>query len=51
LLSIIRKRRAFAKAVMWILVVMISIGLLAWYGAGSVPQASPPPQVHQQDTP
>lgn len=47
MLSILRKRRTFAKVIMWILVVMISVGLLAWYG---VPQASPPPQVQQQDT-
>jgi hypothetical protein len=38
---------------MWILIVMIAIGLLAWFGLGSIPlapQAPQPPQTQQQSS-
>lgn len=48
MLSMLRKRRVFTKVVLWVLVCMISIGLLAWYGVGSIPLA---PQAPQQNAP
>lgn len=52
MLSVLRRRRAFTKVVLWILVVMISIGMLAWFGGmGSISPAVQPPQTQQQGTP
>jgi hypothetical protein len=52
LLSVLRRRRAFTKVVLWILVAMISIGMLAWFGGmGSISPAVQPPQTQQQGTP
>lgn len=47
MLSFIRRRRAFAKVVLWVLIVMIAIGLLAWFGVGSIPLAPQAPQTPQ----
>ena len=41
MLSFIRRRRAFAKFVLWILIAIISIGLIAWYGSGPYPRPLP----------
>jgi hypothetical protein len=52
LLSVLRRRRAFTKVVLWILVAMISIGMLAWFGGmGSITPAPQPSQTQQQGTP
>lgn len=48
MLSTLRKRRVFTRVVLWVLVCMISIGLLAWYGVGSIPLT---PQAPQQNAP
>lgn len=50
MLSMIRRRRVFAKVVLWILIGMISIGLIAWYGVGLIPQAPPQQQQSTQGT-
>ena len=40
MLNVLRRRRAFAKFVLWVLIVMISIGMLAWFGGmGSISPA------------
>ncbi len=52
MLSVLRRRRAFTKFVLWILVAMISIGMLAWFGGmGSISPAPQPPQTQQQSIP
>jgi hypothetical protein len=51
LLNVFRKRRALAKVVLWILIVMIGLGLLTWFGIGAIPlspQSPQPPQTQQQ---
>ncbi len=52
MLRVLRRRRALTKFVLWILVAMISIGMLAWFGGmGSISPAPQPPQTQQQSIP
>jgi hypothetical protein len=48
----LRRRDRFIKVVLWILVAMISIGMLAWFGGmGSITPTPQQPQTQQQGTP
>ena len=54
MLNVLRRRRALAKVVLWVLIAMLSLGMLAWFGGmGSISpaQAPQPPQTQQQSAP
>jgi hypothetical protein len=50
MLSMMRKRRGFIKAVLWILVVIIAVGLIAYFGnfGFQPPQPAPAPGAQNQ---
>ncbi len=52
MLNVLRRRRALAKVVLWVLIAMLSLGMLAWFGGmGSISPAPQPPQTQQQSAP